>query len=436
MQSFKDRERAGQLLGERLRSYKFENPLVLAIPRGGVPVGFEVAKILQCPLDLLLVKKIGAPTQSELAVGAVSEDAHPVFNDSIVKILNISPSYLKQAASEKTKEIQEQIKKFRGSKKPESLKNKTVILVDDGIATGATIMAAIQLLKQKEPLKIVVAAPTGAQDSVEKIQELADEVICLITPQDFTAVGIWYENFKQVSDEEVLRLMENAHFLKKKTAQEITIRDGDKQLFGDLTPVENTKGLIIFAHGSGSSRKSPRNQFVAKELNQVGFSTLLFDLLTENESKDRSNVFDLNLLARRLLLATDAGMNHFKAMKPSLGYFGASTGAGAALVAAAQSRHKISAIVSRGGRPDMADQYLSHVDAPTLLIVGGEDPQVLELNRKAAKKLKHSNLVIVPEATHLFEEPGALEEVVEHAASWFREFLPPASKHSLDEKIY
>ncbi|MEK2646251.1 alpha/beta fold hydrolase [Bdellovibrio sp. BCCA] len=432
MERFAGREEAGRLLGEKLISLKDQNPVVLAIPRGGVPLAFEIAKMLKSPLDLLMVKKIGAPRQPELAVGAVSEDGEPLFNDSVIKFLSLKKTYLNQAAKQKTSEIQEQLKKFRGSKKTENVKNKTVIIVDDGIATGATLLAAIQFLRKKEPKKIIVAAPVAAKETVEKIKKVADDVICLMTPENFVAVGLWYEDFTQVSDEEVIRLIAESRFMNADNEREITIEDGKEKLFGDLTSVDKAKGLVIFAHGSGSSRKSPRNQFVAKELNKAGFSTLLFDLLTEHESKDRSNVFDINLLAQRLLLATQAGLEQTHHIP--IGYFGASTGAGAALVAAAKSKNKISAVVSRGGRPDLAKEHLKKVEAPTLLLVGGNDLAVIPLNKSAGLQLKTSRLVIVPGATHLFEEPGTLDEVVEYAIEWFNEHLPEKKETSFPKE--
>jgi pimeloyl-ACP methyl ester carboxylesterase len=183
-------------------------------------------------------------------------------------------------------------------------------------------------------------------------------------------------------------------------------------------------GLVLFAHGSGSSRLSPRNRLVAGALNARGIGTLLFDLLTEVESHDRRNVFDIPLLAERLVLAT----RHMTAVPDlrnlPIGYFGASTGAAAALSAAADLGSGIVAVVSRGGRPDLAFDRLPQVSAPTLLIVGGEDREVLGLNRRALEALTCANrLEIVPGATHLFEEPGTLEQVIELAAAWFEDNL-------------
>lgn len=195
-------------------------------------------------------------------------------------------------------------------------------------------------------------------------------------------------------------------------------------LEGSLGVPEGARALVLFAHGSGSSHHSPRNRRVAEALRRRGLGTLLFDLLTPAEAGDRRHVFDIELLAERLQLATqwldeDRGTASFR-----FGYFGASTGAAAALVAAAREKRKIGAIVSRGGRPDLAGVALDHVSAPTLLIVGGRDHDVLELNRAALAALPYEKqLEVVPGATHLFEEPGALERVTQLAADWFWDHL-------------
>jgi putative phosphoribosyl transferase len=182
----------------------------------------------------------------------------------------------------------------------------------------------------------------------------------------------------------------------------------------------DAKGIVLFAHGSGSGRLSPRNNFVAQALREDGLATLLFDLLTAEEARDRRNVFDITLLAQRLLMATAWVREDAETRDLLVGYFGASTGAAAALIAEAAHEGPIAAIVSRGGRPDLAGPALARVNAPTLLIVGGDDVEVLALNRAALAKLRcEKQLVIVPGATHLFEEPGTLEAVIDHARSWF-----------------
>ncbi len=196
-------------------------------------------------------------------------------------------------------------------------------------------------------------------------------------------------------------------------------------LGGELTVPANACGIVVFAHGSGSSRFSPRNRLVASRLNEAGLGTLLFDLLTEPESKHRANVFDIPLLTDRLTTAVDWLVRRPEVRGIGIGLFGASTGAGAALSAAAMRPEIVRAVVSRGGRPDLAGAALKSVRAATLLIVGGDDWQVIELNRQAFGQLTgRKQLVIVPGAGHLFEEPGKLDEVAQLAADWFARQLP------------
>lgn len=195
---------------------------------------------------------------------------------------------------------------------------------------------------------------------------------------------------------------------------------GRERLDGALCVPERSKGLVIFAHGSGSSRLSPRNRHVAAALNARRLATLLFDLLTSAEAEDRGNVFDIGLLGARVVAAIDWATAQLDTSSRPIGLFGASTGAAAALVAASERSSVVAAVVSRGGRPDLAGSVLPSVRAPTLLLVGGEDYGVIELNQQAYATLRcEKQLVLVPGATHLFEEPGTLDQVVDRAGSWF-----------------
>ncbi|KKR81349.1 MAG: hypothetical protein UU73_C0003G0088 [Candidatus Daviesbacteria bacterium GW2011_GWA1_41_61] len=212
--------------------------------------------------------------------------------------------------------------------------------------------------------------------------------------------------------------------------QEIQINADGIIINGSLTLPQKARGIVVFAHGSGSSRFSPRNKFVASKLNKTDIATLLIDLLTEEEERvdeeTREYRFNIDLLASRLVYATHFVNQSVSPKGLKVGYFGASTGAAAALVAAAQLPEGTSAIVSRGGRPDLAGEALGRVKAPVLLLVGGEDYQVIDLNKQTLKKLtqvKNKELVIIPGATHLFEEPGKLEDVASYAASWFKKYL-------------
>jgi dienelactone hydrolase len=217
--------------------------------------------------------------------------------------------------------------------------------------------------------------------------------------------------------------------INKPSEQLVSIPVDSVALEGALSIPAQAEGIVLFAHGSGSSRHSPRNNFVARVLQSVKLGTLLMDLLTQKEDEVYRTRFDIELLAHRLTGATKWLMHHPQAKGLGIGYFGASTGAAAALSAAAVLGQTIGAVVSRGGRPDLAGPFLSRVQAPTLLIVGGLDDAVISLNRQACEQIKaEKKLVIVPGATHLFEQPGTLEKVADLAARWFRQHLGPQSK--------
>jgi dienelactone hydrolase len=208
------------------------------------------------------------------------------------------------------------------------------------------------------------------------------------------------------------------------TEESVEIPVGRVRLKGELIIPKGAKGAVIFAHGSGSSRLSPRNTFVASELRKTSLTTLLFDLLSEEEDQIYESRFNIPLLAERLVTATKWLMKKPEMKKLTIGYFGASTGSAAALTAAAELGNKIGAVVSRGGRPDLAMEVLADVKSPVLLIVGGADYGVIELNQAAHERLRcEKDLVLVHGATHLFEEPGALEEVAKLAAGWFKKYL-------------
>lgn len=208
-----------------------------------------------------------------------------------------------------------------------------------------------------------------------------------------------------------------------------------RELAGDLRVPEKANALVIFAHGSGSSRTSPRNVMVAEALNELGLATLLFDLLTENEAENRANVFDIPLLAKRLIQAVRWAQQQPQVGSLPIGLFGASTGAAAALIAAQSLEREVGAVVSRGGRPDLAGDALDRVAAPTLLIVGGADHEVIRLNQQALTRLQCvKDLVIIPGATHLFSEPGALQVVIDHASQWFIRHLVRSGALSAKER--
>jgi putative phosphoribosyl transferase len=440
--AFKDRHQAGRLLGERLRELALEDPVVLGLPRGGVPVAFEVARALHAPLDVLVSRKIGAPGNPELAIGAVSEDGVRFVDDDMVGLLLISHEELEHVTSLATAEVERRVTRYRGGSDAVPLEGRTVIVVDDGLATGATARAAVRTLRARGPSRVVVAVPVGSPQAVELLRAESDEVVCLRTPVELWAIGRWYERFGQTSDDEVadlLTLARSQHAAVAATGRDdppadvppATFREAliplervADRLHGDLVVPPEPAGVVVFAHGSGSSRHSPRNRHVAEVLNRAGFATLLMDLLTVEEELDRRNVFDVALLGERLLAATRWAREQPELAELRIGYFGASTGAAAALWAAAEDAGVVDAVVSRGGRPDLAGRRLARVTAPTLLIVGSRDHLVLELNRDARAQLRApADLAVVDGATHLFEEPGTLDEVGRLASDWFTRHL-------------
>jgi predicted phosphoribosyltransferase/dienelactone hydrolase len=436
MKRYDDRVDAGRQLARRLEYLSGQDVVVLGLPRGGVPVAFEVAQALQAPLDVLVVRKLGVPFQPELAFGAIGEDGVRVLNDAVVRETHLDGDDMDTVERKQQAELRRRAERFRRGRDRIALTGRIALIVDDGIATGATAKAACQVARAHGASKVVLAVPIGPDDIVARFAGYADEVVCLETPAYFYAVGQGYRNFTQTSDDEVVALLDRARRSFAETAaidaaadpplrdEEVRVLAGWVTVAGHLTIPEDPRGIVVFAHGSGSSRHSPRNRYVADVLNQAGLATLLFDLLTPAEERNRANVFDIERLAGRLVDVTAWLASDPDTASLPVGYFGASTGAGAALVAATDPKVKVRAVVSRGGRPDLAGRYLAAVAAPTLLIVGGRDEMVLELNRRAQAAIPgECKLTVVPGATHLFEEPGTLETVAELARDWFIDHL-------------
>jgi putative phosphoribosyl transferase len=440
---FRDRIDAGHRLAERLQALRGSDCVVLGVPRGGVPVAAVVAETLDAPLDVVVVRKLGVPWQPELAMGAVGERGVRVVNDDIVDAAGVTQQALVETELRERAEVLARGRRFRGDRSPLPLSGRTAVLVDDGVATGATAAAACQVVRALGASRVVVAVPVASRDALGRLREQADDVVCLAAPEPFYGVGRWYSGFGAVPDTEVVRLLEEARSRlgAAPTAQEdgdvdaeVSLDGGGVLLPAHVTVPPHASGLVLFAHGSGSSRRSPRNQHVARTLNDAGLGTVLVDLLTAQEEGSRANVFDIDLLADRLAALTRTLALDPRTAGLPIGYFGASTGAAAALAAAAEPGNPVRAIVSRGGRPDLAGDRLPLVEVPTLLVVGGRDAAVLGLNHRALRRLRCRNrLAVVPGASHLFEEPGTLDAVARLATEWFRVHLAthaPADRRS------
>ena len=437
---FSDRHDAGKQLARRLEDLRDQDVVVLALPRGGVPVAAEVAAALHAPLEVFVARKLGAPGRPELGIGAVAEGDVVVLDERAGPWRGNSRQ-LRDTTEAEQAELARRVRCYRGERALPPLRGRTVVLVDDGLATGGTARAALTALRTHAPARLVLAVPVAPPAAVSQLATQADEVIALHTPDDFTAVGRWYDNFAQTTDDEVLALLGStrsgpfspseaighktlfsstepvrhkitdvSQALEAAGTRGVRIAVDDCELAADVTVPSACRGGVVFAHGSGSGRSSPRNRSVAAALQKAGLATVLADLL-----------------ARRL-----AGLAAWAAAdpaigQPTVGLFGASTGAAAALRVAAEHPELVVAVVSRGGRPDLAGAALGDVSAPTLLIVGGNDHTVLRLNRDSAARVTAAvDLAVVPGATHLFEEPGALEQVAQLAVDHFAAHLPTA----------
>ena len=444
---FADRSEAGRRLAVRLQRFRGEDAIVLGLPRGGVPVAFEVARALHAPLDVIVVRKLGLPVQHELAMGAIGEGGVRIVNRDLVRDAHVSDEELAAVEARERAELERRARRFRGHRAGVPLAGRTAIVVDDGVATGATARAACQVARAQGAARVVLAVPVGPPDTIGELEASGDidEVVCLETHRWFMAIGQFYADFTQTPDEEVIDLLARAAAPAGDPPsplpaaadppvrdEEVEVTAGRARLAGHLTVPDRAVGTVVFAHGSGSSRHSPRNRYVAEALNDVRLATLLFDLLTPAEERDRANVFDIGLLARRLVDVTAWLRGQPGLRELPVGYFGASTGAAAALLAATEPGADVAAIVSRGGRPDLAGRHLADVVTPTLLIVGGRDGAVLALNEQARTRLAapDTRLAVVPGATHLFEEPGALPAVADLARRWFVDHLAPPLDHT------
>jgi putative phosphoribosyl transferase len=438
---FRDRSDAGRHLADLVgRAELGPDVVVLGLPRGGIPVALEVARALAAPLDVIVVRKLGVPFQPELAMGAIGEDGVRVDNDEVLRSAGLSPPDVEAVERRERQELERRARQYRGGRPRIDVRGRCAVIVDDGIATGSTMRAACQVARAHGASRAVVAVPVASGYAVTALRDACDGVICVRTPEPFYAVGEWYEDFSQTTDEQVVQLLGHAASGKGSSqapalsdgatdrVEEIVIPAGDARLRGCLTVPPAPQGIVVFAHGSGSSRHSPRNQYVARVLNEGGLATLLMDLLLPGEDREKDRVFDIPWLATRLGSAATWLVEQGECRGP-LGLFGASTGAAAALWVAAQPAARIAAVVSRGGRPDLAAPLLPEVRAPTLLIVGERDDVVLELNRRADSALRCVHrLDVVPGATHLFEEPGALEQVARLARGWFTQVFAAAPR--------
>ncbi len=441
---FRDRIDAGRRLAGLLAPYAGDpEVLVLALPRGGVPVAAEVARALAAPFDAFPVRKLGVPGIPEMAMGALAAEGVVALTDYVIQYLGVPGHVVERVIAREVRELERRERTYRGNRPPPEVRGRTVILVDDGLAMGASLRAAALALRRQHPKRIVGAVPVAWRSSCAELQADLDGLVAVATLEPFHTVSHWYQDFTPTTDAEVCALLgvtqpirgglDEATDLDGGMARTVSIPVGAAAIQGDLRLPGRAGSVVAFAHGSGSSRRSYRNRFTAGVLEEEGFGTLVLDLLTAKEQAEDAATarlrFDVHVLAERLGGAMDWLLVEGPLPSPGLALVGASTGAAAALVTAAERAGLVHAVVSRGGRPDLAGPALARVKAPTLLIVGGLDGEVLALNQNAmARMVGEVRLAIVPGAGHVFDEPGTLGEAARLTTEWLRRWLPSGGR--------
>lgn len=420
---FANRNDAGRLLARALSGYCGDDALLLGLPRGGVATAAAVAEQLEHSFDVFMVKKLASPLSPEFAIGALAEEGTTYIDHRQMLRMGIDEEELSDIIEAARREVRRRAVLYRAGRPLPSVKDRTVILVDDGIATGATMRAAVLAMRKYGAQRVIVATPVCSVEARQMLRSLADAIVSIETPWDMISVGSHYEEFGQLDDAEVIRLLGRSRSagtrLIGSVTESIMIRDGlDLPLPADLSVPHGAMSLVVFVHGSGSGRRSPRNTFVAEAFRRAGFATLLFDLMTEGESEYYAHAFDIDFLARRLEAVLEWVTTRADIRDLPLSLYGSSTGAAAALVVAARNS-RVRAVISRGGRIDLVRESLPQLRLPVLLIVGGADNYVSGLNRSSRVAMRCPNdLIVIPGATHLFSEPGALDQVASESVSW------------------
>jgi putative phosphoribosyl transferase len=432
---YRDRVEAGRRLGEALGPYRGQDLLVLGIPRGGVPVAVEVARALDAELDIVVARKLGAPGQPELAIGAVTANGGQYLNEEYIGYLGVTPEYVARETERKMAEAREREEHLRAGQPMARIRDRVVIVVDDGLATGATMRAALRSVRKGGPAQLVMAVPVGALESCRAMQAEADVVLCLSQPPQFRAVGLHYDRFDPVEETAVRRMLEEARVERSRRAapaggsqrsidfpftNDLGQRlAGTLELPADAAPVP----VVIFAHGMGSGRMSHRNREIAGRLLIEGIGAFLIDFTGHGDSEGRMEQATVERMVADLSSAIEAVRQHAAVDATRIGVSGSSSGGVVALVLTAGDE-RVKALVLRSVPAHGLEHIAPHVRVPTLVIAGEQDwPIVRDDEALTALIGGEHRFVVIPEAGHLFEGPGQSVKVADLSAKWFADQL-------------
>lgn len=415
MRRYRDREDAGRQLAAALAERGYENAVVLGIPRGGLPVAAEVARALHGQLGVVVARKLPAPAQPELAIGAVTADGSAWINTQLARDAGADDRYLERERAHQVAEAKHREELFDGHRRP-PVEGRVVIIVDDGLATGATARTAARSMRASGAEKVVLAIPVAPPESVHEIAAEVDEVVCPRVEMDFWAIGQFYDEFQQVPDEEVKAILDR--FGSDVETREARVRRDGIELAVRLRLPGGKPPHVTFVHGLGSSKDSPRNVVIGERLVDEGIAALLFDLSGHGESGGRPGSIDQYVDDLVAIESWSGSQTELRGGPHAVA--GSSLGAVVALQGVLQGRVTADALVLRSA-PISAEEY-GGLTVPALLLVGSHDPLVADA-REAARRCPAIDLRVVQGAGHLFEEEGTLEEATAITVEWLARTL-------------
>jgi putative phosphoribosyl transferase len=435
---FYNRRDAGRQLAQRLLDYKDQNPVVIGLTKGGDMVGYEVAKALECPFDIIVSERLGAPGHEEFSIGAIAEGGVRVLDKYILQWLGITDGEIQEITSNCMQELIGKINIYREGESMLDITDKTVILIDDSLSTSFSARAAVQALRLHKPKEIILAVPVSAPETALSIRPDVDDFVCLSQPADYIAKGLWYKNLQQITDDQIVELLatskkgtpsqlleefesENAE-ISKPTDSTVEVSSQGTTLRGTMLIPQNTQGLIVFVNGIGETRFSNENRYIAHRLRQEGFGTLFVDLHTEEEIKTQNFNLDIDSSAQRLIDITDWLHQNPYTSNLMVGFFGVNSGGITAILAAKQlGSEKVAALVIKDTNLEDLKAISSQINIPVFHIASERDQNAMQKSKALIDHIttNQKRTLVVPQASTEFIQPEILDIITESTYTWF-----------------